>query len=471
MKQVFQMIPRGSSNTMLQDTGVENKMRRYYLIAALIAVLVGSMALVEVSADVSVTESYVKPGNSVDLVFTGTPGSTFTVILSDSRRTLENISLALDETGRHVWSYMVNETAYTDSVKVIATIDGTITESGFIVSRMTPHQLAETMRMMADNSRKQAESALMEARKAGKLSEEMLTSFRDTRQLLADSKNYAEQGDHTKAFEAIKTALTRFETIIGDSYSTDVSPPTPQEDETNKLRAQEVLKDLTGKLASLIRTAGNLEDNGFNVDVLRDGIEGMTEGLDLAQTAIDSNKIGEAARHIRTVDDHLNKVQDAIKQRIQEYNQRKVSIYQTSLLNRYNTMRNTLTVIQSVNTDRVTIVLADMEAIEGKLDEARDLYEDGDITGSIRVLQRADKDFKEAFARINGDESRSLLSSIDKLTNQLENNLSQMDRMRLQRRIESMKNSLTSKLEQEPLEPTRPVPRPPLESDNESLTP
>ena len=470
MKQVFQMIPRGSSNTMLQDTGVEKKMRRHLLVAVLMAIFIGSMALVEVSADVSVTESYVKPGNSVDLIFTGTPGSTFTVILSDSRRTLENISLTFDGTGRHIWSYRINETAYTDSVKVRANIDGSITESGFIVSRMEPRLLAETIRMMADNSRKQAESALIEARKAGKLNEEMITRYRDAAQLLADSRSYAEQGDHTKAFEAIKTALTRFETIIDDTYSADVSPTTPPENETNRLRAQEVQLDLTKRLAELNRTAENLENNGFNVDVLREGIRRMSEGLQLAQTAIDSNKLGDAARHIRAVDENLNKVQDTLKQRMQEYNQRKVSMYQTSLLNRYNSMRNTLTVIQSANTDKVTGVLADMEAIEEKLDEARSLYEGGDISGSIMTLQRADRDFKEAFANINGDESRALLNSLDRLTNQLENELSPVDRMRLQRKIESIKNSLTTSLEQEPQEPTRPVPRP-QESNSETLTP
>lgn len=471
MKQVFQMIPRGSSNTMLQDKGLVNKMRKHCLLSVLIAVLIGSIALVWASADVSVSESYVKPGYSVDFVFTGTPGSNFTVSLSNSRRTLENVSLTFDGTGRHVWSYMVNETAYTDSIRIRAAIDGTVTESGFIISKMEPRQLAETMRIMAGNSRKQAESALMEARKTGKLDPEILTRFRDASELLADSKGYAEQDEHTKAFEAIKTALTRFKTIIDDTFSTDVAPTTTPENETAKLRAQEVLKDLTGRIVELNRTAGNLEDNGFNVDVLREEIKRMSEGLKLAQTAVDSNNLGEAARHIRAVDEHLNKVQDNIKQRMQEHNQLKVSRYQTSLQNRYNTMRDTLTILQVANTDKVTIVLADMDSIEGKLDEARGLYDGGDISGSIKVLHNADRRFKEAFARINGDESRMLLNSLDLLASQLENEQSPMNRIRLQRRMESMKSSLTTRLEEDPPEPMRPIPRPPADSNNESITP
>ena len=218
MKQVFQMIPRGSSNTMLQDMGVEKKMRKHCLVAIMIAILVGSFGLLRVSANISVSDDYVKPGDSIDLVFTGTPGSGFTITVSGSRNTMDNVSLVFDGTGQYTWSYRVNETSYTDNIKVRATIDGALVESGFIVSRMQPQQLAETMRIMAGNSKKQAESALIEAKRAGKLEAETLTRYRNAAQLLADSRSYAEQGEHTRAFEAIKTALAQFETIIDETY-------------------------------------------------------------------------------------------------------------------------------------------------------------------------------------------------------------------------------------------------------------
>lgn len=470
MKQMFQMIPRGSSNIMLRNTGVEKKMRKHCLVAIMITILVGSFGLLGVRADIVVSDDYVKPGDSVDLVFTGTPGSEFTVAVSGSRNTMDNISLVFDGTGQYTWSYRVNETSYTDIIKVRATIDGALVESGFIVSKMQPQQLAETMSIMAGNSKKQTESALIEAKRAGKLEAETLTRYRNAAQLLADSKSYAEQGEHTKAFEAIKTALDQFETIIDDTYSTDTAPTTSQ-NEKNRIRAQEALTDLTNRLVELNRTARNLENNGFNVEKLDDGINRMKEGLETAQDAVVSNNLGEAAEIIGAVDEHLKTVQDAITQRMTEHNKRKVSSYQTSLMNRYNTMRNTLTALQSVNTDKVSIALADMTPIEEKLDEARGLYEGGDISGSIRALQMADKDFKEAFARINGEETRTLMNSIDQLTSQLEKEPSQMNRLRLRRRIQRAKDSLESNLEQDTTDPPRPIPRAPSDSLSPPLTP
>ncbi len=459
MKQMFQLIPRGSSNTMVQYTRVEKKMRKHCLLAGLILVLVISFGLACVSADVSASESYVKPGNNVDLVFTGTPGSGFTVFVSDSRSIMDNVSLVFDGTGQYIWSYPVNETAYTDSIKVRAIIDGESVETGFIVSKMDPQLLAETVRVMAGNSKKQAESALIEARKAGKIDDEMLAYYREASQLLVDSKSYAEQGEHAKAYESIKTALTLFETIIEDTYSTDVVPTTPPENERDMIRAQEALKDLTKRITELKSTANNLEKNGFNVDALRDGITRMDNGLIRAQNAIESNNMGEAVGYLTEVNENLKKVQDAVSQRMQEHNQRKVSSYQTSLVNRYNTMRNTLTTLRAVNTDKVTGVLAEMDAIEGKLDEARDLYEEGNVVQSIRVLQNADRNFKEAFSGLDGGETRTLLGTLDQLTAKLENESSQVNRMRIQRQIEIVKNSLSNRLEQETSVSQRPPSR------------
>jgi hypothetical protein len=448
MKQMFQLIPRGSSNTMMQDKGVVKEMRKHCLVAGLILVLAISFGLAGVSADVSASESYVKPGNSVDLVFTGPPGSGFTVIVSDSRSIMDNVSLVFDGTGQYVWNYGVNETAYTDSIQVRATINGAVEETGFVTSRMDPALLAQTLITMATNSKKQAESALIEARKVGESKDEMLTRYREATQLLADSKGYAEQGEHTKAFEAIKTALTMFETIIEDTYSTDVAPTTP-ENERNKIQTQEALNDLTKRLTELNRIAENLEKNGFNVDALREGITRMDNGLEKAQNEIESNNMGEAARYITDVNESLKKVQDAITTRMREHNQRKVASYQTSLVNRYNTMRNTLTVMKATNTDMITGVIADMEVIEGKLEEARGLYEEGNFVESIRVLHIADRDFKEAFSGINGRETQSLLDSLDQLTVKLEGESSQVNRMRIQRQIDSVKHSLSNRLEME----------------------
>lgn len=446
MKQLFQLIPQGSSNIMLQDKELENKMRKQCLETLLTMILVVSIGLVGVNADISVSDPYVTPGNNVDLIFTGSPGSEFLVTVLDSRGIMDNASLVFDDSGQYVWNYLVNGTAYTDAIKVTAIIDGVTIESGFIVSSMHQRHLAETIRIMAINSKKQAESALIEAKRAGKLPPDMVSAYREAVQLLGDSKSYIEQEEHSMALETIKSALTLFEMIVENIYSENV---TPSETPSNSIQALETLKTLTTRLEEIKRTARNLERLDYNADMLNYWIAQMNSGLEKAQFQIESNNIDEATRQLSAVNQNLKMVQNSINQRIQEYNRRKASSYQTSLMNRYNTMRNTLTFMQTANTDKVSSVLNAINTLESKLDEARTLYEIGDIDGNIKVLQVTNRDFKETFSGLNGEETRKLLDTLDTLTVQLEKEVSPTNRQKIQMQIQTIKNSLSRSLESE----------------------
>jgi hypothetical protein len=132
-------------------------------------------------------------------------------------------------------------------------------------------------------------------------------------------------------------------------------------------------------------------------------------------------------------------------------------------------MRTTLTTLQSLNPDRVSNVLAEMNSIEGKLDNARNLYIGGDISGSIRVLQQADTEFKDVFSRMNGYETRYIMNLLDQLTNQMENEVSPTEKLRLQKRIQSTKDMLASRLEMNALESTNQPPE--TTNDSQTITP
>jgi hypothetical protein len=470
MKQVFHSIPWGSSYSISHRRVVEKKMRKKYLIMALIGMMVGSLGIAVAGADEVLMNKYVKPGDSIDLPFSGAPGSSLTVTVAGSRGLLSNVTLEFDETGKHIWRYTVNETAYTDNIRVTAVIDGETKVAEFVVSRMTPSQLAQTMRTMAENAKKQAESALIEARKAGNQNETTLELFRDAVRLLRDSRNFAEQGEHASAFETIKEAMTMFKTVIYEAYNTDVAPPEHAENDRKLVRAKGALLDLTRRLEELKQTSQSLEKNGFNVEKLNEHIFRLEEGLGKAREAIEANNIGAAERHLNAIDETLNNIMNNLRQRMQEHNKRKASLYQTALVNRYITMRNTLTFMRSVDSDRVTNVLAELDRIEDNLDEARRLHDEGKITESVRVLYLADKDFKQTFYGINGDDTRTLLNSLDRLTAQLETDMSLRERLKLQNQIEEAKESLRTKLEQNALTSTH-QPSDSMDQNATDLTP
>jgi hypothetical protein len=446
-------------------------MRKQSLLLVLTGILLFSLGLAAVGADITVSEGYVKPDDSVDLVFSGPPGSSFTVTVSNSRGVLDSATLVFDDFGEYTWKYTVNGTANTDKFYVRAIIDGKTAEARFIVSVMEPRQLAETFRLMATNARKQAEAAIIEAKRADNLTPDTIELFREALQLLQNAKEYSEEGDHAAALETIKEVLGMFETVIDDTYNTDLAPPEQSENQRRLVRAKGALLDLSRRLEELKHTSQSLERNGFSVEKLNEHIHRLADGLEKAREAIKSNNLDAAERHLRGIDEVLNNIMNNIRQRIQENNRRKASLYQTTLVNRYNTMMNTLTVMKSVDSERVTSVLTAINSIEDKLDEARRLYEEGRTTESVSVLFSADREFKQAFSGIKGDETKILLNSIDRLTVKLENTLSLRERMQIQMEIEAAKTELKNRLEQNTITPTQPPPSDTTDQNATSLTP
>lgn len=458
MKHMFHLIPRGSSNTVVQDTGLKKKMRKSLLVTMLLAILVTSSMLAHVEAGVSASNQYVMPGDIVELIFTGTPGSNFTVSIMNTRALMENVSLVFDETGQYTWRYTVNETAPTDSIRVRALIDGEVEYTEFMVSKMTPAQLANTLRIMATSSKKQAETALIEAKRKGYLDTDMVSSYQMGSQSLVDSKIYAEQGENTKAFESIKDALSHFESIIDGSYL-EGSPPEQTVNEKALVRAQEVVNELKKVQEELITTSNTLKRKGFDVSVLENRLNGLSSSITSAENALETGELEKASTEIQTATQSQTQIKDALRNRLQELNRARIQNYQQSLVKRYTSMRNTLTALQSVDSERINGVLTNLNSIDTKLDQAQQLYQNGNYVESVRALQIADTEFKDTFYELNGNRTRYLLGSLDKLALELENEPTLENKQRIRNRMNDIETTLRNRLQYQATETTRPPAR------------
>ncbi len=470
MKHMFQLIPRGSYNTIMRYTCLEKKMRKSYLILLLLAILVTSTAFGQVKAGISLSSQYVKPGDSIELVFQGSPESNFTVTIRNSRNILENGSHVFDETGQYTWLYTVNETSATDSYLVLAAIDGTTETTGFVVSGMEPSQLANTLRTMADNSKRQAQTALIEAKRKGNLNTDMVVAHQNALQALEDASRYSSQGEHTKSFESIRKAMNLFQSILDDYYR-ERNPPEKPVDDTDLLRAKEAIRALRKTLTKLNNTSDNLKRKGFNVEVLEKGIENMNSEISTAEATLETGSFDEAVLSIQEATQIKSRIQDALKNRLQELNKPKVQTYQDSLLKRYSAMKNTLTAIQTVDSDRITLVITNLDAIEFKLDQARNLITAGNYPEGIRALQSTDLEFKMTFSQLNGNRTQTLLNSLDKLSLDLERETSLVNKERIQLQMDTIKNRLRTRLQVRANTTTRPPVRKTPATNTPSATP
>jgi len=406
---------------------------------ALTAILLIMLSVSFVSADpgVQVSERYFKPGDVVTVTVTGDPGESFELDLKNSRGLIQTHISAVGEDGAYVWAYKLNATASTDTYTVQIRVGDDIIQDSFVVSRMTPKQLAETMRMMVSNAKKQAEAALIQARKAGRHDEDASNAYREAVHVLGEARNSFEAGDYDQAMNQVRQALDKFNQAIDGSYSTpDVEPPQNEELDRNRARAQEVINRLQGELDDLKKTAETIDEKGFSSGLTPMLFRRRQGELEDAQDLLDSNQVVEAARQLTMVSSQLKSGRATIQLRQAEIRDRLASKYRTALENRYTKMRDTLVLLEAVNAGKVSGALGEIDDIQSRFRAAHDSLQAGNTGDAVRTLWDAERQMREALGNVNGDETARLLDEIDRLTLQLENQGQLAEREKLRQRIE-----------------------------------
>lgn len=438
MKRLFQSIPRGSSNIMVQKGIPGRKMiKKGYLALTAILLVMLSLSLVSADPEIQVSERYFKPGDIVTVTVTGDPDESFELDLTNSRGLIQTHLGSVGEDGTYVWNYRLNATATTDTYQVQIRVGEAIHEDSFVVSGMTPRQLAETMRMMVSNAKKQAETALIQARKAGSQDDDALNAYREAVQVLGEAGKSFEEGNYILAMNQGREALGLFNQVVDGLYSTpDVEPPQDLEQDRNRVSAQEAINRLQAELDELKKTAETIDEKGFSSGLTPMWFRMRQGELDNAQDLLDSNQVGEAARQLTEVSNQLKSGRTTLQQRQAEIRDRLASRYRTALENRYTTMRDTLVLLEVVDAGKVSGALGEMDNIQSRIRAAHNSIQAGNTGEAVRTLWEAEQQMREALGKVNGDETARLLDKIDRLTLQLENQDQTLEREKLMHRIE-----------------------------------
>ncbi len=438
MKRLFHSIPRGSSNIIVQKGISVRKMIKQGSLA-LTAILLVMMSVSFASADpeIQVSERYFKPGDVVTVTVTGDPGESFGLDLANSRGLIQTHLGYVGDDGTYVWTYKLNATATTDTYKVQIRVGEAIHEELFVVSGMTPRQLAETMRMMVSNAKKQAETALIQARKAGSIDDDALNTYREAVQVLGEAGKSFEEGNYVQAMNQVREALGLFNQVVDGSYSTpDVEPPQDLEQDRNVVSAQEAINRLQVELNKLKKMAETIDEKGFSPGLTPMWFRRRQGELDNAQDLLDSNQVVEAARQLTMVSNQLKSGRATLQQRQTEIRDRLASRYKTALENRYTKMRDTLVLLEAVDAGKVSGALGEIDDIQSRIRAAQDSMQAGNTGEAIRTLWKAERQMREALMKVDGDETARLLDEIDRLTLQLENQDQSLEREKLRHRIE-----------------------------------
>jgi hypothetical protein len=356
---------------------------------ALTVVLLVMLSLSFASADpgIQVSERYFKPGDVVTFTVTGDPGESFGLDLTNSRGLIQIHTASVGEDGAYVWTYRLNVTARTDTYMVQIRIGDDMIEDSFVVSGMTPSKLAEIMRMMVSNAKKQAETALIQARKAGSQNDDVLNTYREALQLLAEAGKSFEEGNYIQAMNQGREALGLFNQVVDGSYITpDVEPPQDLKEDRKAVKAQEAINRLQAELDMLKKTTDTIDKKGFSPGLTPIWFRRIQGELDDVQELVDSNQTGEAARQLTMVTNQVKSGRASLQQRQAEIRDRLASRYKTTLERRYTKMRDTLILLMAVDAGKVSGALGEIADIQSRIRTAQDNMQAGNTEEAVRIL-------------------------------------------------------------------------------------
>ncbi|MFC1802708.1 hypothetical protein ACFL0D_01950 [Thermoproteota archaeon] len=415
-------------------------MKKNTLLALLVIILASMMiGCIKAQTTIEISPAVTQPGNTVSISGQVTPNETVLIEISNSRTIVDTFNVTSDANGQFSTTYEVNRDAAIDIylVKISAKTD----ETSFIVSKMTPQQLANTIRTLTTNSKKQAETALIQARNQSiTIPAEIHEMYIAGLTKIVESEKAIQNQNFFQAQESLQEALSMFRRVVEYSYGdVTVKPPTNTEQEKNKV--QDKLDQLRRQYKEIKRAVQMLREFGLNVQLLEADLNRLHQLILNTQEVLDENRVREADQIATRVQKMIRERLVALRQRQAEITKKLAERYQTALENRVDAAIDTFEKLQSVRPTQSTLALQELTVLREKLTESYTYLLNGNTVEALRTMKNAEYRLKQLAQKLNGSETARLLNRIDELTANLEWTL-EKDRTQLQNEIEDTKNTL-----------------------------
>lgn len=453
-KHLFRRVSRGSSNTIITYGLNREKMKQKTLLVLATIIIASWMISTASAQSILVSPPVVRPGETVT-ISGQTTASVIQVKISNTRTVLDNFNVTVDS-GMYSFEYLVHSDAPVDVYTVVIGSDG---ETTFIVSKMSQEQLSNTIKTLVENAKRQAESAMIQARKQGQtVPSEVRNTYLQGLDAVRDAGSYIQNHNYGAAYESLQEALNLFREVIEYSYGEEVTPVVDPEQE--RVRVQEIIDQLKRQYTEIHAATQKLKQNGVDVDAIEEQLIALRNGIEEVQTSLDEGKIIEARQMATRLHQLVQQRLTALRQKQAEITKRLAERYQSSLENRVETYLDTFQKLQTIRPLKATLAIRELEALQTRLSASGELLETGNVVTALREMRVTEYRLRSLASTVNGVVTNRLLSRIDELAANLEESTG-TDTSRIEKEIEDTKNSLSDYLRE----------RPSITSNNATLTP
>jgi hypothetical protein len=455
-KHLFRLVSQGSSNIII-TYGLDGKKMKNKALLVLATMIIASLMVGVVLAQpsVDVSPSVVKPGETVVISGHTSADVTLMVEISNSRALVDSFNITTDMSGDYSVEYMVSVDSPVDVYMVLVDSEKT----SFMVSKMTQEQLSKSIRLLVLNAKKQAESALIQARKQGQtIPPEIRNKYTQAISAITQAGAHIESHNYAEAQESLQEALNRFREIVEYSYAENVTPQVDPEQQ--RIRVKEMISQLWRQYSEINAVTQRLKQYGLNVDILERQLNTLRSSIDSAQDLLDEGNIAEAQQTV-------TRLQQLVKQRLAELRLKQAEItkrlaerYQLSLENRVGAYLTTFQKIHAVRPVVSALAIQELESLQARLADSEELLDSGEVASALREMHAAEYRLRNLANTVNGAVTNRLLNRIDELAANLQESTG-TDISHIQKEIEDTKDSLTDYLRE----------RRPTSTNNATLTP
>lgn len=425
MKQVFQVIPAGSSNTAQTEgrTSVRS-MKSKILALTFILLLVSTPTVYPALAEITlaVGESY-QPGGLVEIRGKADPGASVTIIAKNRLEILMETEVTADIDGDYETSFQLADDAPLGIYNVIVQLGGTTVETSFRVSEIDPGEMYEYLLGLAEGAKSRVDEAVDGLGEEGvEVPEAAQESYGHGEDAIEQAESLYGEGQYMAAAQQAKRALTHFK--FGLQKMTQVSErEAPEELAEARLRAQvrqgierarKFLEQLRGTLARFeekgLDTSGAEETLG-DVESLLEEAVGLLEDGD---TRGAKEKLEEAVRVMNGARNRVQAWTEEIKAQLAERYRENIAVRLTKMREAINTIRDRLPPMAA------TRVVSAIQATERRLMMFQDRITVSNVDEVIDHLEDCNEEMEGALEDINGGETTRMLKMMNRIHARME---------------------------------------------------
>lgn len=432
MKQVFQFVPPGSSNSTSASIYAVKNMRLGRLAATLMVILIVTQSLaISVTATtltVETEESNYKPGDKVEIYGSAGANSTVYIALIYNSSKIFDENVTADGEGEFSEDYTLEADADFGTYTVTASSDGESSETYFTVVDTSKKDLAKELLRQVERLRERVQEAFDE------LEEENVTipsqaeeNFTLGVEAATKASEAFDAGNYTDAIELAYQALE----YLGDAYNVVQSLVITETEKDTEVEGDEDDVERAYGLYMAIRrafefidkvntTADRLEAEGYTIDTeIRPRLEEANTSLTDLRSDLESGvkTVEEVAEELARIREFLGETNGLLHSTaIREHNTMMAERFMEQTQNQIRGLEEKiLRLRERLEAEKVVSVGNSLGAIYRKIERLRERLGTEDLDGLLDELQLAANEIDGNLTMLNGEGMSTNLMEMNRI--------------------------------------------------------